>query len=95
MAISCGWRLKSLAAASGLEVIDCAEKVNRRAAKPIDGPGQHHIELAPAGVLQQGVKTRALVAPLGAGRCLEHASADLGNGLDVADTGSRRFTCRC
>src|SRR5262249_50172441 len=37
--------------ASVLEVLDRAEKVDQRAAKPIDGPGHDNVELAPANVL--------------------------------------------
>src|SRR5262249_42023254 len=35
----------------GFEVLDRAQEVNQRPAKPINGPGHHHVELAPAGIL--------------------------------------------
>ena len=34
-------------------------------AEPVDGPRHHHVELAPAGILEHGIEARALVASLG------------------------------
>ena len=52
--------------ADRLEVLDGAQQIDQRPAKPINRPGHHDVELAPAGILEHRVKARALVAPLGA-----------------------------
>ena len=49
-----------------LEVLDGAQQIDQRPAKPVNRPGHHDVELAPAGILEHRVKARALVAPLGA-----------------------------
>ena len=49
-----------------LEVLDGAQQIDQRPAKPINCPGHHDAELARPGILEHRVKARALVAPLGA-----------------------------
>jgi len=47
-------------------MLDGAEQIDQGAAHPIDGPSHDHVELPAAGVVEHGIKRRALVAVLGA-----------------------------
>ena len=42
------------------------EQVDQRAAEPIDNPCHDDIELAAAGISEQGIEAWPLIAPLGA-----------------------------
>jgi hypothetical protein len=52
--------------ADGLKVLDGAQQVDRRSAEPVDGPCHDDIELASAGILEQGIEAGPLISSLGA-----------------------------
>src|SRR5262245_58445283 len=62
---------------NGLEVLDGLKQVDQRPSQAVNGPGHHHIEFAPAGVLEHAIEPRALVAPFG--------TADAGVPVDLHD----------
>src|SRR5262245_2502138 len=77
--------------AHGLEWLDALEKVNPRSSQAVNGPGHHHVEFAPAGILEHAIKPRALVAAFGtayAGVSIslhDGPAPALGNLLELAD----------
>jgi hypothetical protein len=56
---------------------------DERPAEPVNGPGHHDIELAPVGILKQGIEPRPLVASLG--------TTDAGIAVDLNDGPATTF----
>jgi len=61
--------------ADRFEMLDRAKQVDQRPAEPINGPRHDDIELAAAGILEQGIEAGPLISPLGA--------ADAGIAVDL------------
>ena len=72
-------------------MLDRTEQVDQRPTDPVDGPRHYHVELAPAGIVEQGIEPWPLVAALGAANAgvavdLDNApAAAFGDFLERAD----------
>ena len=49
----------------GMQLLQCANKINQRSADTVDGPRRNQIEFLPRNRLQKLVEPRALIAALG------------------------------